>query len=95
MDLLYFDGGGGMSLSMEIDGLPVDASAFYQSEADFTNSTAPMVPLITVDTNFLSLLNRTPATPAAAPTVVANRTVPNDDDDLYDAAGFMYLSYAW
>ncbi|MEM9970466.1 MAG: hypothetical protein AAF762_05150, partial [Pseudomonadota bacterium] len=45
MDLLYFDQGGGMSLSMEIDGLPVDASAFYQSEADFTNSTAPAVPV--------------------------------------------------
>ncbi|MEM7778003.1 MAG: hypothetical protein AAF732_20625, partial [Pseudomonadota bacterium] len=35
MELLYFDQGGGMSLFMEIDGLPVDQSAFYQTEADF------------------------------------------------------------
>jgi len=47
IDLLYFDGGGGMSLRMEIDGLPVDQSAFYQSVSDFTNPPAdvPLVPL--------------------------------------------------
>ncbi|MDJ0637867.1 MAG: hypothetical protein QNJ20_03460, partial [Paracoccaceae bacterium] len=40
MDLLYFDGGGGMQLTFEIDGLPVDQSAFYQSVEDFTNPPA-------------------------------------------------------
>ncbi|MEL6217853.1 MAG: LamG-like jellyroll fold domain-containing protein, partial [Pseudomonadota bacterium] len=37
IELLYFDQGGGMALSMEIDGFPVDQSAFYQSAADFSN----------------------------------------------------------
>lgn len=37
MDLLYFDQGGAMSLSFEIDGLPVDASAFHLTPQDFTN----------------------------------------------------------
>jgi Ca2+-binding RTX toxin-like protein len=37
MDLLYFDGGGGMQLTFEIDGLPVDQSAFYQSIQNFTD----------------------------------------------------------
>ncbi|MEL7343900.1 MAG: LamG-like jellyroll fold domain-containing protein, partial [Pseudomonadota bacterium] len=40
IELLYFDGGGGQSLSMEIDGLPVDQSAFYQDPADFTDPPA-------------------------------------------------------
>ncbi len=48
IDLLYFDGGGGMSLSLQIDGLPVDQSAFYQTEADFENPPAD-VPLVPVD----------------------------------------------
>ncbi|MEM7723197.1 MAG: LamG-like jellyroll fold domain-containing protein [Pseudomonadota bacterium] len=33
-DLLYFDASGSMSLSVEIDGLPVDESAFYQMPGD-------------------------------------------------------------
>ncbi len=37
LDMLYFDGGGKMMLALEIDGLPVDQSAFYQSETDFTD----------------------------------------------------------
>ena len=37
MDLLYFDQGGAMSLSFEIDGLPVHPSAFYQTPQDFLN----------------------------------------------------------
>ncbi|MBT8457097.1 MAG: hypothetical protein KJO15_13440, partial [Alphaproteobacteria bacterium] len=37
IDLLYFDASGKMSLSLEIDGLPVDQSAFYQSTDDFLN----------------------------------------------------------
>ncbi|MDA8585804.1 hypothetical protein N9L47_05965 [Rhodobacteraceae bacterium] len=47
LDLLYFDGGGKMSLSLEMDGLPVDQSAFYLSEDDFSNPPAdvPLVPL--------------------------------------------------
>lgn len=48
MDLLYFDGGGGHSLSLEIDGLPVDQSAFYQSVEDFTSPPGD-VPLVLVD----------------------------------------------
>ncbi|WP_413717428.1 LamG-like jellyroll fold domain-containing protein [Silicimonas sp. MF1-12-2] len=47
-DLLYFDTGGAMSLSLEIDGLPVDGSAFYQSPEDFT-SPDPSVPLVPVE----------------------------------------------
>ncbi len=37
LDLLYFDGGGGMSLSLEVDGVPVDQSALYASQDDFEN----------------------------------------------------------
>ncbi len=47
LDLLYFDGGGGMALAMQIDGLPVDQSAFYASPSDFTDppSDVPLVPV--------------------------------------------------
>ena len=45
LDLLYFDGNGGMSLYLEVDGLPVDQSAFYQTTQDFTDPPAD-VPLI-------------------------------------------------
>ncbi len=46
IDLLYFDGGGGMALTLEIDGLPVDQSAFYQSVEDFTSpGDVPLVPV--------------------------------------------------
>ena len=47
IDMLYFDGGGGMALALEIDGLPVDQSALYQSETDFTDPPAdvPVVPV--------------------------------------------------
>lgn len=48
IDILYFDGGGGMALSLDIDGLPVDGSAFYQTPEDFTNP-GPGVPLVPVD----------------------------------------------
>lgn len=48
LDLLYFDGGGGMELTFEIDGLPVDQSAFYQSVQDFTDPPAD-VPLVPVE----------------------------------------------
>ena len=46
-ELLYFDGGGGMALGLEIDGLPVDQSAFYQSVEDFQSPPAdvPLVPV--------------------------------------------------
>ena len=37
-----------MSLSLQIDGLPVDQSAYYQTEADFQNPPAD-VPLVPVD----------------------------------------------
>lgn len=40
LDLLYFDGGGGMALGLQIDGLPVNQSAFYQTPEDFTNPPA-------------------------------------------------------
>ena len=36
MELRYFDAGGRMALNMEIDGLPVDQSAFYAEADDFT-----------------------------------------------------------
>ena len=47
IDMLYFDGGGQMALSLRIDGLPVDQSAFYQSTDDFLNPPAdvPVVPV--------------------------------------------------
>ncbi|MEM9148048.1 MAG: LamG-like jellyroll fold domain-containing protein, partial [Pseudomonadota bacterium] len=47
MELLYFDQGGGMSLYMEIDGFPVDQSAFYQDPSDFTDPPGgtPLVPV--------------------------------------------------
>lgn len=40
IDLLYWDAGGRMQLTLEIDGLPVDQSAFYQTVSDFTNPPA-------------------------------------------------------
>ncbi|MEM6549991.1 MAG: LamG-like jellyroll fold domain-containing protein [Pseudomonadota bacterium] len=40
IDLLYYDGFGNQSLSFEIDGLPVDQSAFYKTPADFTTNAA-------------------------------------------------------
>lgn len=45
-EMLYFDAGGGMALALEIDGLPVDQSAYYQTQEDFTNPPAdvPLVP---------------------------------------------------
>lgn len=47
IELLYFDGGGAQSLTMSIDGLPVDQSAFYQDPDDFTNPPdgTPTVPM--------------------------------------------------
>lgn len=48
IDILYFDGGGGMSLKLEMDGLPVNQSAFYQSVEDFTNPPAD-VPVVAVE----------------------------------------------
>ena len=35
LELRYFDQGGKMALSMEVDGLPVDQSAFYAGTGDF------------------------------------------------------------
>jgi len=48
IEMLYFDRGGSMSLSLEVDGLPVDQSAFYQSEEDFTDP-ASNVPIVAVE----------------------------------------------
>ena len=48
IDLMYFDGGGGNSLNMLIDGLPIDQSALYQSIDDFQNPPAD-VPVIAVE----------------------------------------------
>lgn len=47
IEMLYFDSGGAMTLALEIDGLPVDQSAFYQAPEDFTDPGAdvPMVPV--------------------------------------------------
>ncbi|MEL7104882.1 MAG: LamG-like jellyroll fold domain-containing protein [Pseudomonadota bacterium] len=40
VEMYYFDGGGGQSLAMMMDGLPIDQSAFYQSIDDFENPPA-------------------------------------------------------
>lgn len=48
LDMIYWDQGGGMQLTLEIDGLPVDQSAFYQSVTDFTDPPAD-VPLVPVE----------------------------------------------
>ncbi len=47
IDMSYFDAGGGMSLALLIDGLPIDDSALYQSVSDFQNPPAdtPVVPV--------------------------------------------------
>ena len=47
-EMLYFDGGGSMVLGLEIDGLPVDQSAFYQSPEDFSNPPAD-VAIVPID----------------------------------------------
>jgi Ca2+-binding RTX toxin-like protein len=47
IDLLYFDAGGAMSLGLQIDGLPVDQSAFYQSMEEFQSPPegTPLIPV--------------------------------------------------
>ncbi|MEM9044355.1 MAG: LamG-like jellyroll fold domain-containing protein [Pseudomonadota bacterium] len=47
VEIDYFDGGGAMVLSVELDGLPIDQSAFYLSPDDFQNPPAdvPVVPI--------------------------------------------------
>ncbi|MEM9902142.1 MAG: LamG-like jellyroll fold domain-containing protein [Pseudomonadota bacterium] len=47
MELRYFDNNGSMALGLEIDGFPVDQSAFYAAEDDLTNPPAD-VPLMPV-----------------------------------------------
>ncbi|MEL6642175.1 MAG: hypothetical protein AAFP98_12855, partial [Pseudomonadota bacterium] len=54
LDLLYFDAHGGMSLSFLIDGVPVDQSALYASQAEFENPPAD-VPLLPADSYHPSL----------------------------------------
>ena len=54
IDMLYFDGGGGMSLSLIIDGLPVDQSALYATRDEFENPPGD-VPLLPADTYHPSL----------------------------------------
>ncbi|MEM8789984.1 MAG: LamG-like jellyroll fold domain-containing protein [Pseudomonadota bacterium] len=46
IEITYFDAGGRMELVLELDGLPIDQSAFYQSIDDFQNPPAgtPTVP---------------------------------------------------
>ncbi|MEM1074698.1 MAG: LamG-like jellyroll fold domain-containing protein [Pseudomonadota bacterium] len=36
LEMLYFDGGGGMALNLAVDGVPVDQSALYNSVESFT-----------------------------------------------------------
>ncbi|MEL6521527.1 MAG: LamG-like jellyroll fold domain-containing protein, partial [Pseudomonadota bacterium] len=48
IELSYFDGGGGRSLQLMVDGMPVDQSAYYAAESDFTNPPAD-VTLVPVD----------------------------------------------
>ncbi len=48
IDMTYFDASGGMSLTLLIDGLPVDQSALYQSVADFQSPPAD-VALVAVE----------------------------------------------
>ncbi|MEM6760453.1 MAG: LamG-like jellyroll fold domain-containing protein [Pseudomonadota bacterium] len=54
IEMLYFDGGGGMALKLEIDGVPVDQSAFYATKEDFENPPAN-VPLQDADSYHPSL----------------------------------------
>ncbi len=49
VELFYFDGGGGQSLSLLMDGLPVDQSAFYQSVDDFGNPPADVATIPVAD----------------------------------------------
>ena len=54
LDLIYFDAGGKMALSMEIDGLPVDQSAFHQSEDSFLAAVeaGPTIPAVEYHPSF-------------------------------------------
>ncbi|MEM6422407.1 MAG: hypothetical protein AAF698_07440, partial [Pseudomonadota bacterium] len=47
VELFYFDGGGSMSLQLEMDGLPIDESAFYQDPQDIIDNPAdaPLIPV--------------------------------------------------
>ncbi|MEM6539418.1 MAG: hypothetical protein AAF668_17035, partial [Pseudomonadota bacterium] len=88
IELLYFDGGGGMSLKLEIDGLPVDQSAFYQSVDDFTNP-PPDVPLVPIDDYHPSFF--IPETVDGETTFTASETrdvfIGDGGNDTIDGAG--------
>ena len=49
MELFYFDGGGAQSLTLLMDGLPVDQSAFYNSVDDFENPPADVATIPVAD----------------------------------------------
>ena len=99
IDLLYFDAGGGMVLGLEIDGLPVDQSAFYQDIQDFTDPPAdvPLVPVEDYHPSFFlgedSL--ETPVTETASETrdVISGNGADDEinglggDDELYGGYG--------
>ncbi|MEM8753814.1 MAG: hypothetical protein AAGF90_12625, partial [Pseudomonadota bacterium] len=40
IEILYFDGGGGMALELELDGLPLDGAALFTTPSDFTHPPA-------------------------------------------------------
>ena len=46
VELLYFDQGGSMALTMHMDGMPIDDSAFYKTPDDFLNPPdgMPLIP---------------------------------------------------
>ncbi|MEM9063140.1 MAG: LamG-like jellyroll fold domain-containing protein [Pseudomonadota bacterium] len=79
IELLYFDAGGGQSLNLEIDGITVNQSAFYQSTSDFTNPPAdvPVVPVADYHPSYF----------LEAALDIATSDVPTDGADSIEGGG--------
>lgn len=89
LELLYFDGGGRMSLSMEIDGLPVNQSAFYMDPGDVTNPAASIATVPVEDYHPSYFLGPDSLdTPVTTPTTEMRDVIDGAGaDDLIDGLG--------
>lgn len=89
IEMLYFDASGSMSLSMEIDGLPVDNSAFYQSVEDLASPPAGVATVPVDDYHPSYFIGAevldTPVTQTA--TQMADTIQGNGGDDVIEGLG--------
>ncbi|WP_239479910.1 LamG-like jellyroll fold domain-containing protein [Actibacterium sp. 188UL27-1] len=90
IDLTYYDQGGGKSLRVLIDGLPVDQSAYYQTEADFTNPPAGVGSVPVTDYHPGTFAGEISVDGAAEGSTTSGRDLiegKGGDDDLSGGAG--------